>query len=78
MTAHRTKQAHLQGTQSHRTKANLAKELALPTHGTHSKIRSDTDRGEARTYNMGFAKIRADGSYLRLFVILLCFISSLT
>lgn len=33
MTAHRTKQAHLQGTQSHRTKANLAKELALPTHG---------------------------------------------
>ena len=36
------------------------------------------DRGEGRTYNMGFAKIRADGSYLRLFVILLCFISSLT
>ncbi len=28
--------------------------------------------------NMGFAKIRADGSYLRLFVILLCFISGLT
>ncbi len=29
----RTKQAHLQGTQSHHTKANLAKELALPPHG---------------------------------------------
>ena len=28
--------AHLQGTQSHRTKANLAKELQLPTHGKQS------------------------------------------
>jgi len=32
MTANSTKQAHLQGTQSHHTKADLAKELALPTH----------------------------------------------
>jgi len=36
------------------------------------------DREEGRTYNMGFAKIRADGSYLRLFVILLGFISGWT
>jgi hypothetical protein len=29
-------------------------------------------------FNIGFAKIRADASYLRLFVILLCFISGWT
>jgi len=28
--------AHLQGTQSRHTKANLAKELQLPTHGKQS------------------------------------------
>ena len=33
------------------------------------------NRGEGRTYNRGFAKIRADGSHLQLFVILLCLIS---
>ena len=31
---------------------------------------------EGYAANRGFAKIRADGSYLQLFVILLCFISS--
>ncbi|MEP7238224.1 MAG: hypothetical protein ABI685_10180, partial [Ferruginibacter sp.] len=30
--------AHLQGTQSHSTKANLAKELQLPTHGNQFSI----------------------------------------
>lgn len=30
--SHRTKQAHLQGTQGLHTKANLAKELPLPPH----------------------------------------------
>jgi len=30
--SHLTKQAHLQGTQGRHTKANLAKELALPRH----------------------------------------------
>ena len=30
--------AHLQGTQSHATKANLAKELQLPTHSKQLSI----------------------------------------
>ena len=36
------------------------------------------DHEEGRTYNRGFAKIRADGSYLQLLVILLYFISGWT
>ena len=38
----RTKQAHLQGTQSHRTKANLAKELALPPHDPTRQTTEET------------------------------------
>jgi|JI6StandDraft_1071083.scaffolds.fasta_scaffold14017_3 hypothetical protein len=44
MTAQRPNQVHLQGIQSHRAKANPAKKLVLPTHGTLSAIRSDTDQ----------------------------------
>ena len=59
-----------------------AKELPSQRTGTHPASldteQNLTDQEEGRTHNMGFAKIRADGSYLRLFVILLCFISGWT
>ena len=59
-------QAHLQGTQSRRTKANLAKEPALflrflghhPLRWTHT--RSSIHQDEGRTYNMGFSAMLPD------------------
>ncbi|MFN0081759.1 MAG: hypothetical protein ACKVOM_04510, partial [Ferruginibacter sp.] len=77
---------HLQGTQSPHTKANPAESgtKSLPCANAQATLCGWTqthiidDHEEGRTYKRGFAKIRADGSYLRLFVILLCFISSLT
>lgn len=74
--------AHLQGTQSRHTKANLAKEPALfprfldtPDFGGHIHY-GDTPK-EGRTYNRGFGKIRAGSCDLRLCASII-FISSLT
>lgn len=77
-------QAHLQGTQSQRTKANLTKEPALFlrflghtllrwTHTFNSKYQD-----EGRTANIGFAKMGVDGSRASTFVFQFGFISSLT
>jgi len=63
------KQAHLQTAQSRHIRLSLQKSLLANAPRL-------TQQG--RTANKGFAKIRADGSYLRLFVILLCFISGWT
>ena len=61
------KQAHLQGTQSQHTKANLAKELAFPHTGhTLPFVATQTDRVEARTPYMGFGVIGAGRCYLHL------------
>jgi len=58
----------LQGTQSHPTKANLAKELAFPHTGhTLPFVATQTDRVEARTPYMGFAKMGAAGSRVSTF-----------
>ncbi len=59
MTAKAPSQAHLQGTQSQRTKATLQK--CLPCANAQATLCGSTqthiidDRGEGRTYNMGFA-----------------------
>jgi hypothetical protein len=39
LTTHRTLQHICKAHKTHRTKANLAKELQLPTHGNHPSIR---------------------------------------
>jgi len=74
----------LQGTQSRCTKANLAKEPALfQRFRGHNLLRwtqtfNSNYQGEGRTYNMGIAKMQADGSRVSTFVILLGCISNLT
>ena len=53
-------QAHLQGTQSRNTKANLAKELAFPHTGhTLPFVAAQTDSGEARTHNIKRSRRKA-------------------
>ena len=58
----RTKQAHLQGTQSHRTKANLAKELASPPHGGHTLlfVATLTDEKKHERITWGFVQAGLD------------------
>jgi len=71
--------AHKAATQ----KPTLQKSLPCShASGTHPAT-VDTDqifeeRNEGRTYNMGFAKMGADGSRVATFVILLCCISNWT
>jgi hypothetical protein len=67
-------QAHLQGTQSRYTKANLAKEPALFLRfqwtpllllDTEFQVRHPT---EGRTYNIGLGKMQAEGNRVSAFV----------
>ena len=78
MSADAPSQAHLQGTQKPTLQKSLPCANAQATLCGWTQTHIIDDRGEGRTYNRGFAKIRADGSYLQLFVILLCFISGWT
>jgi hypothetical protein len=76
-------QAHLQGTQAKPQKPTLQKSLpcanASGTYPTSLDTYFQFDKPERRaTYNMGIAKMQADGSRVSTVVILLGCISSLT
>ena len=60
-------------------KANIAKELAFPHTGHTLPFRAtQTDRVDARTPYIGFAKMGADGSRVSTFVFQFGFISGRT
>ena len=70
---------HIYKAHKARHKPNLAKELAfLHTGHTLPFVATQTDRVEARTPYLGFAKMGADGSRVSTFVFQFGFISGRT